>query len=154
MISLISASYCIWDDLGAWKIFPRGVPMICVQFWELSKMLQHREMQTSFSNSWILGQTVYVLLVPAKAPPSWWYTPSDMMRLGFWRSLWWLLGHLEFVNCILERSIDCHSLVGWSKAMNYWYTQLLDTDTMSTDNLETTCWSFEIHRLLVPSITY
>ena len=38
LIFLIFAVYGIWEDLGAWKRLLRGVPMICLQFWEFSKM--------------------------------------------------------------------------------------------------------------------
>ena len=57
LIFLIFAVYGIWDDLGAWKILLRYVPMICIQFWEFSKMIQNREVSTFFCSSWILPQT-------------------------------------------------------------------------------------------------
>ena len=38
LISLIFAVCDIWKDLAAWKILLRCLPMICLQFWEFSKM--------------------------------------------------------------------------------------------------------------------
>ena len=40
--------YGISEDLAAWKILLPGVVLICLQFWELPKMTQHRRMSTFF----------------------------------------------------------------------------------------------------------
>ena len=40
---IVSAVYCIWDDLAAWKILLQGVVVICLQFLQLPQMSQHRE---------------------------------------------------------------------------------------------------------------
>ena len=47
-ILLIFVVYGFWEDLGALKILLRDMPMICLQFWELSKMTQNREVLTFF----------------------------------------------------------------------------------------------------------
>ena len=39
LIFLIVAVYDIWEDLGAWKILLRDMPMICLQFGEFSKIM-------------------------------------------------------------------------------------------------------------------
>ena len=46
--SCVFAVYGIWEDLTAWKTLLRDMPMICLQFWEFSKMTQNREVSTFF----------------------------------------------------------------------------------------------------------
>ena len=50
LISCNFAVYGIWENLAAWKI---------LQFWELLKVTQNREVYTILSSSWISTQTVY-----------------------------------------------------------------------------------------------
>ena len=39
---LLCAVHGIWENLAAWEILLRGVPMICLQFWELKQMNENR----------------------------------------------------------------------------------------------------------------
>ena len=48
LLLLICALYDIWEDLGTWRILLRDMPMICLQFWESSKITQTREVSTFF----------------------------------------------------------------------------------------------------------
>ena len=68
---LIFAVYGIWQDLGAWKILLRDMPMICLQFWGFSKMSPNREASTFFSAAGFCLKQCKQINLPAKAPPSW-----------------------------------------------------------------------------------
>ena len=70
LIFLIFAVYGIWEDLGAWKILLRDMPMICLQFWEFSKMTQNREVSTFFSAAEFCPKQYKLCYLPAKSPPS------------------------------------------------------------------------------------
>ena len=66
---LILAVYGIWEDLGAWKILLRDVPMICIRFWEFPKMTQDPEVSTFCSAAGFCPKLYKRFDLPAKAPP-------------------------------------------------------------------------------------
>ena len=70
LIFVIIAVYGIWEDLGAWKILLRDVPMICPQFVEYTKMSQNREASIFVPAPEFCPKQYNKIYLPAKAPPS------------------------------------------------------------------------------------
>jgi hypothetical protein len=61
--------YGIWEYLAAWKILLQGVAVICLRFWEFSKITQI-EKRKQLSPAAGFGPKQYRRFVlPAKAPP-------------------------------------------------------------------------------------
>ena len=80
MIFLIFVVYGIGADLGAWEILLQCVSMICLQFWESSKMVQIREVSTFFQRPIFAPNSIKKNIYQPKLSPD--------GQIGRWTDRW------------------------------------------------------------------